>query len=364
MRSVKLFILLLAFPLLGMTCVSREKDPEPPPPGGMYRSDDGGKTWEQRVVFEDGRHIASVVPTQVTLDRNNPDTIYIAAGASGLLRTVDGGEVWSRIESDAALVSSIALHPSDSATIFIAGIPEGSVRGKIWKSSDYGDSWREVYSEPVGEQERVIGGPRIEPGTVAALEISPLLPDHVFTASSTGAVTVSLDGGETWTQRHEFSQPVTGLRLSRDDSHVLYVRLQDGSLMRSGDAAETFEDISVDIDMFRKAAMFSMLELPLYERNILMLFVGTDRGLYRSEDIGSSWDRVPLPVTEDPPVRVTALAESVNGVLWAGSGNNLYSSRDGGVTWSVYQFEFSNRIRFIETSPAKPDVLYIFFLPS
>ena len=113
-----------------------------PPPGvtGVYRSDDGGQTW-QRMAANNPRPMYF---SQVRIDPNNPYRVYM--GGVGLQMTIDGGRTW---ETDAALathddVHAIWINPANSDHVLIGN------DGGLAVSYDMSRTWAFLPNVPVG----------------------------------------------------------------------------------------------------------------------------------------------------------------------------------------------------------------------
>lgn len=121
---------------------------------GVYKSTDGGETWEN-VGLPQSQHIGRIV-----IDPRNSDRVFVAAlGAlytpneeRGLYRTVDGGTTWERVLeiSPDVGVSDVALDPNDPDHMVAASYErrrrawdfDGNGPGSgIWRSTDAGSTW-------------------------------------------------------------------------------------------------------------------------------------------------------------------------------------------------------------------------------
>lgn len=351
--------------LLGVGCPGTRETPAPPP-GGAYRSDDGGRTWAQKVRRADGGDITRVTPLDVVVDPFAPGTVYVAAGAAGLLRTEDAAELWDAVPTPTAAVTSVVVHPRNPNILFIAGVAEDAPdRRKIWKSFDRGETWTEVFTESRGRttgERDIFRRPREIATNIAALAVDPARPEVLVAGSSSGALIVSTDGGGTWSTRRSFTQGISGLKLSPTAPDQLFVRLGDGTLARSDDGGRTAERVSVRDGETRATAVHALL-FTGGPGGGDAIFAGTDRGLFVTRDAGETWRVVPLPVStrQSPPIR--AVAQSADGRLWAGSNFTLSVSWDGGVSWRVEQFDVDAPLRFILADPVNARRLYVFFLP-
>jgi photosystem II stability/assembly factor-like uncharacterized protein len=173
----------------------------PNPERGLYRSSDGGTTFQK--VLGTGDDVGAVA---VTLDPHHPDTMFAALWASrngpwnllqvyerydesGLYKSTDGGTTWSRLQTGLpARVGriGISVSPADSNRVY--AIVEKVDGCGVYRSDDGGASWRETDRE-----ERVCG--RTE--DFAGITADPKERDIVYAANTT--TYRSRDGGLTWT---------------------------------------------------------------------------------------------------------------------------------------------------------------------
>jgi len=176
---------------------------------GIYRSADGGGTW-QKVLSKDDDTGGSAV----TIDPSRPNIVYAAlwqdrlgpwedknqfqGTAGGLFKSADGGNSWQRLHNglpdDTSQVNfSIAASRPDRLYA-VAGTNEpgaySSAAGLgVFRSDDAGESWTRITSDP--RPALRIGG-----GDLPVIRVDPSNPDVVY---STGIVTMkSVDGGKTW----------------------------------------------------------------------------------------------------------------------------------------------------------------------
>jgi photosystem II stability/assembly factor-like uncharacterized protein len=169
---------------------------------GVYRSLDGGETWE-RVLYKDENTGA----IQVTLDPNNPDVVYADLWAgrqgpwenatwdgplSGLYKSTNGGTTWTQLTgglpSPAEGLGRIGfgIAPSDSRRLY-ATVDAGNLGG-IYRSDDAGATW--YRTNPDG---RLWG----RGSDFAEIKVDPRNSDVVYSAN---VVTwKSTDGAKTWT---------------------------------------------------------------------------------------------------------------------------------------------------------------------
>ena len=176
----------------------------PNPERGVYRSTDGGRTFE-KVLGKDDNTGAN----DVKIDPSNPDIVYAAlwearqgpwenaawsGPGGGLFKSTDGGNTWHPLTqgmpsgADGFVQANLAISPADPRRLY-ASVAIGRSSG-IYRSDDAGEHWVRTTTDPRPAQR--IGG-----GDVSVPLPDPKNPDVVYVAS---VVTwKSTDAGKTWT---------------------------------------------------------------------------------------------------------------------------------------------------------------------
>jgi len=222
---------------------------------GMYKSLDAGKTWK-RIGLEDTSQIS-----RVRIHPRNPDIVYVAAlghvygpnEQRGVFRSQDGGETWEKIlyRDDKTGCIDLILDPSNPRIIYAAfweffrtsySLSSGGPGGGIFKSIDGGDSWTEI--------SRNSGLPKGLLGKIG-ITVSPAMPDRVWAIveANDGGVFCSDNGGQTWRKMNEERRLrqrawyYSRIYADPKDAETVYV-LNTG-FYRSVDRGRTFSSIRV-----------------------------------------------------------------------------------------------------------------------
>ncbi len=220
------------------------------PERGIFRSRDGGGTWEHILALND-----STGASDLTMDMTNPRILYagmwrgerkpwaLISGAEegGVYRSVDGGDTWTKLGGGLpeGLVGKVGVSVSAADPDRVWAIVEAEPDGGVYRSNDGGESWTRTNSDNNLRQRawyytHVQADP-VDPNTVYALNtrlyrsvdggttfqvipvphgdvhdlwIHPGDPARMVVANDGGAQ-VSVNGGETWSTY--FNQPTAEL---------------------------------------------------------------------------------------------------------------------------------------------------------
>ncbi|HZN06131.1 MAG TPA: hypothetical protein VFB65_05080 [Pyrinomonadaceae bacterium] len=222
---------------------------------GVYKSMDAGKTWK-RVGLEDTRQIP-----RIRIHPRNPDLVYVAAlghvwgpnDQRGVFRSKDGGKTWEKVlgRGNKAGAIDLVLDPSNPNVIY-AGFWEvyrkpwtlesGGPGSGIFKSTDGGDTWTELTRNP--------GLPRGMVGKVG-ITVSPANPERVWAIveAEDGGVFRSDNAGRTWTKVNEErrlrQRAWYYTRIYADTKNPDTVYVLNVQFLRSNDGGRTYSNIAV-----------------------------------------------------------------------------------------------------------------------
>lgn len=221
---------------------------------GMWKTQDGGKTWES-LGFEDAHHIP-----RMCIDPRDPDRVYAAVlghlygpnQVRGIYRSQDGGKSWQRVlfVNDEVGACDLTIDPNNARVLYATtwrirrtpySLESGGEGSGIWKSTDGGDTWRELTRNP-GLPQGTVG--------ISGITVSPVNSDRVWAIveAQDGGVFRSEDAGETWRRINEDRNLrqrawyYTRIYASPDNEDVVYVL--NVQFWKSKDGGSTFSSIS------------------------------------------------------------------------------------------------------------------------
>ena len=183
---------------------------------GVYKSTDAGTTWKH-LGLSDGQQIP-----QLAVDPKNPDRVFVAVAGHpygpneerGVYRSLDGGKTFEKVlyRNENVGASDVVIDPGNSQVVYAAlwesregpwenGAFDGD-GGGIFKSTDGGKTWRQLTKGL--------------PGNIvqANLAIAPSAPKTLFAAVRTKTISKlyrSDDGGETWSGTTDDPRPGLGI---------------------------------------------------------------------------------------------------------------------------------------------------------
>ena len=267
---------------------------------GVYRSDDGGKSWKN-VGLKTSEHIGRIV-----LDPRDANTVYVAAqgplwgpgGERGLFKTTDGGKTWKNILSisENTGVTDVVIDPQNPDTLYAASyqrrrhmftLINGGPESAIYKTTDAGATWNKLRT----------GLPTSELGRVG-LAISPADSNVVYAtveaADRKGGIFRSNDRGGSWERRNEFeSTAMYYARIVADPKDVDRIYIMNVFLMVSDDGGRTLRRLG------EKSKHVDNHDIWIDHNNTDHYLVGCDGGIYESYDRGANWEfKENLPVTQ------------------------------------------------------------------
>ncbi len=325
--------------------------------GGVWKTENAGVTWQS--LFDGQKSYSTGC---VTIDPNNPHTVWVGSGENvggrhvgygdGVYVSKDDGKSWKNMGlKESQHISKIIVHPSNPNVIWVAAQGplwnKGGERG-LYKSVDGGENWRQV----LGNNEWT---------GVTDIAMDPRDPDMMYAATWDRHRTVaaymgggpgsgihrSMDGGETWEElksglpRSDMGK--IGLALSPHDADVIYAVIEldrkSGGVYKSSNRGASWQkqsstvsggtgphyyqelyasphaegrlylmDVRIQVSDDGGKTFRRLSESQKHSDNHAIAFraddpdyllVGTDAGIYESFDLAENWRFIDnLPLTQ------------------------------------------------------------------
>ncbi|MBI3540436.1 MAG: glycosyl hydrolase, partial [Candidatus Eisenbacteria bacterium] len=268
---------------------------------GVYKSTDGGKSWTN-VGLKDSEHIG-----QIAVNPKNSDVVYVAAqgplwragGDRGLYKTSDGGKTWEKILNvdEYTGINEVVLDPRDPDVIYATSyqrhrqvwtLIDGGPGSGVWKSRDGGKTWKKLTN----------GLPREDKGRIG-LAISPVNPNVVYAvveaADKGSGFYRSTDGGGNWDKMSDYvsTSPQYYNEIVADPQSEGRVYALDTWMMVTDDAGRNFRRVG---ERFKHVDNHALWIDPADTKHLI---AGCDGGLYQTFDRGATWQfAANLPITQ------------------------------------------------------------------
>src|SRR5215211_1697597 len=251
-----------------------------------YKSDDGGKNW--RVIKEGIIDDSDIFA--IDIDPRDPNHI-IASACSGIYETKNAGENWRKVQgipSQSRRTRAILQHPSAPGVVF-AGTTEG-----FWRSDKGGDadSWMVTTSRQL---------------EINSIAVHPSRPDMVFIGTNNYGVMVSNDGGKSFVPMNggfsgRFANAILADREvpNRIYASTINTATGGGFFFVSNDNGETWRPSMRS--MPSRLITYAILQ---DARDANVIYLGTNLGVYRSADRGTSWAPVWAVEKQKAPAKKT-----------------------------------------------------------
>ena len=335
----------------------------------LYETVDGGEDWTKVKT--------SACPefAQLSADPSDGITIYAVGFTSdvcsgGFFRSMDGGRTWKIEESARAFHDTLIVEPGPEVRIFVRGVdgqtrvsvdrgasweqlpfqdrtpigiePQGGAlavtEGRVWKTTDAGQTWRDLGGAPITD--------------IQLLVVSPDDPQVIFAGGQ--GLAASMDGGSNWVDRNA-GLPASAVELKLDPSasSTLFIpRMgqwlnQCGELHRSLDGGRSWAAVS---DQGCRL---------LFDADGETIYQFLPETLYRSADGGATWESLPLPFQADRVASHPGREGFLFGFPWGGE--SVMTSTDRGETWQRFPDQTVESMQSVSLffDPVRAEVAYL-----
>ncbi|MBL7825488.1 MAG: hypothetical protein JNJ57_02580 [Saprospiraceae bacterium] len=276
---------------------------------GLFKSTDGGRNWS-KIGLENSEHISKILlhPTDGNIAYVSvPGKLWSDSPDRGLYKTTDGGKTWEKIlyTDDKTGCADVIMDPRNPDVLLASmwqfrrtpySFTSGGPGSALYKSTDGGKNWRKITNGlPTGEFGRI------------ALALAPSAPDNLLAIveSEKTSLLISADGGESWKYQSANSnvtaRPFYFSTLVVDPKDPKRVYRPAFSLSISTDGGYSFSEAS-NAGGWVHSDHHALWINPNVTSH---MYLGTDGGVYMSLDQGVTWTHLnTLPVSQFYHVQV------------------------------------------------------------
>jgi len=340
---------------------------------GVWKTTDYGTRWTN---VSDG-YFATPSIGAIAVADEDPQLIYVGTGSDGLrsnvivgkgmYKSTNGGKSWQPAGLDqVGQIGAVVIHPTDTARVFVAAIGQpfqaNPERG-IYRTTDGGKHWQQVLflSEEVGfaDLEMVPGSPDI---LYAAAWKAERKPWTIISGGqpAEGGVFKSTDGGNTW-QKMTTGLP-TGLIGKIDlavcaaDPQVVYALVEApgkaGGLYKSVDQGNSFQQMSDNDGIRSRPFYYTNVEVDPTNPAVVYAMA---TGYFKSTDSGEHWTRMRPPHGDNHDMWINPTNPDL--FIQANDGG-ANVTHNGGQTWSTQFNQNTAEIYQVELDDQYPYWLY------
>ncbi|MGH7559850.1 MAG: WD40/YVTN/BNR-like repeat-containing protein [Gemmatimonadales bacterium] len=338
--------------------------------GGVFRTTDGGTTW---VPLTDGKVPVGSIGS-IAVSESNPSVIYVGTGSDGVrsnvstgrgvYRSTDGGASWQFAGLyDVGQIGAVRIHPTDPNTLWVAAYGDlftSSPGRGVFKSTDGGRRWKKTLfiSDSTGAMDVELkpGDPSVVYAWMSRIERKPWT---IISGSREGGFYRSTDGGETW------SRVATGLpgeligkgnlAVTAADPSRIYALIEakpGGGLYRSDDGGTTWAQVNAQGSLIQRPFYYTTLGADPTSADVV--YAGAE-GFFKSTDGGRTMAPLRTPHGDNHDIWVSPRDGNI--MVQANDGGANVSF-DGGRTWSTQMNQPTSELYGVWVDRAFPYRLY------
>ena len=383
--------------------------------GGVWMSNDGGTSWKS--VFDD-QPISSI--GSIAVAPSDANVIYVGSGeanirgnvaaGNGIYKSIDGGKTWNHVWDQEGQIGTMVVHPrnADIAYAAVLGHAFGpnAERG-VYRTRDGGRTWQQVLKKDAETGASDVAIDPSNPNTLfAGLWQARRFPWDLQSGGPGSGLYVSHDGGDNWKAMTEHGLPggiwgKVGVAVAPSDGRRVYALIESekGGLFRSDDGGDSWDLVSASRALRQRAWYYSTITVhpanpnevwfpqvpmlrtidggktieyvkglphgdnhdawidPLDPRRMI---VANDGGVHISRNAGANWYSPPLPIAQFYHVAVdTRRPYWVAGAMQdLGTAQGPSDSLAGGIHLTDWHDVGGGEAGHVYSDPSDPNIVY------
>lgn len=338
--------------------------------GGVWRTTDGGNTWEN---ISDGFFGGSIGAVAVSEWDNN--MIYVGGGENtvrgnvsygyGIYKSTDAGKTWSHIGlKDSRHVGRIRIHPKNPDLVYVAVLGDlfkSSQERGVYRSEDGGKNWKRILfaNADAGAMDLVMdpNNPRILYASTWRVRRTPY---SLESGGDGSAMWKSTDGGDTWTNISgneglpRGTWGISGISVSPVNSNRVYAIIENdnGGVYRSSDAGMTWEKVNDDRKLRQRAWYYSRIYADTKDEDIVYVM---NVSYHKSKDGGKTFQANNASHGDHHDLWIAPEDNQRMIIADDGGGEVTY---DGGENWTTYHNQPTAQFYRVTTDNSFPYRIY------
>ena len=338
--------------------------------GGVWRTSNGGTTWEN---ISDGFFGGSI--GAVAVSESDPNVIYVGGGevtvrgnvshGDGMWKSTDAGKTWKHIGlEDTRHIPRVRIHPKNPDIVYAAALGHLYAPNKqrgVFRSTDGGATWKKVLfiNDEVGAVDLILdpNNPRILYASTWRVKRTPYSMESGGPGSG---LWKSTDSGDTWqeiTKAKGLPQGtlgIIGIAVSPVNSERVWaiIEAEEGGIFRSDNAGKTWTKINSDRALRQRAWYYTRIYAGT--KNFDEVYV-VNVGLHRSSDGGKTFSAIRTPHGDHHDLWIDPNEPSR---LIVGDDGGAQVSFDHGASWSTYHNQPTAQFYRVVTDNAFPYRIY------
>jgi photosystem II stability/assembly factor-like uncharacterized protein len=339
--------------------------------GGVWKTSDGGRSWEN---ISDGYFGGSIGAVEVA--QSDPNVIYVGGGETtirgnvssgyGIWKTEDAGKTWTFAGlPESRHVPRIRIHPKDYNTVYAAvlgNIYKPSADRGVYKSTDGGKSWKKTLfvNDQAGAVDLILdpNNPRI---LYASTWRAKRTPYSLSSGGEGSALWKSTDSGDTWSEiskNEGFPKDtlgIIGVTVSPKNSERVWAMVEHkdkGGLYRSDDGGKKWTRVNEDRKLRQRAWYYTRVYADTEDQDIVYV-VNVD--YHKSTDGGKTFSDFDAPHGDHHDLWI---APENSKRMIIGDDGGAQISYDGGLTWSTYHNQPTAQFYRVTTDNSFPYRIY------
>lgn len=340
--------------------------------GGVWRTTNGGKEWEN---ISDGFFGGSIGAVEVS--KSDPNVIYVGGGEKtlrgnvssgyGIWKTVDAGQTWSQMGlKKSRHVPRIRVHPTNPDIVYagvLGNIYKSTQERGVYKSTDGGKTWRQtLFSNADAGVVDLIIDPNNHRVLYATTWNARRTPYSLSSGGDGSALWKSTDEGETWTElstNKGFAKGILGIMgitVSPVNSNRLYAMVEnekEGGLYTSSDGGMNWSKVNSERKLRQRAWYYTRLYADTKDENTVYVL---NVRYHKSTDGGKSFSTYNAPHGDHHDLWIAP--EDPNRMI-IGDDGGAQVTYDGGRSWSTYLNQPTSQFYRVTTDNAFPYRIYV-----